>query len=424
MFGWEFPPHKSGGLGTACHGLTKALACFPDVEVLFVVPKAWGDEDQCGITFLGADGIPVIRKLIQFPDMGSKVAYYEFNAELIPYLGTNEFNELKTSFSSGENRLTEFTEEGKIIFEGGYGPGLFQEIQRYALVAETIARELDFDVIHVHDWMTFPAGMAAKQISGKALVVHIHSTDFDRSGNQVNPLICAIEKEGMEIADKIIAVSDFTRNALIRNYHIDPGKVTTVCNAVEPFNAEFIHGRTKTGDEKIVTFLGRITMQKGPGYFMDAAARVLEEMKNVRFVMAGNGDMLNAMKVRAAELNIAEYFDFPGFLNDGEVPGLFRMSDVFVMPSVSEPFGIVALEAMQMEVPVIISKQSGVSEVLKNVLKVDYWDIRAMADAICKVLNDKVLRNNLIEKGKKEVGLLTWKNAASKVRAVYFDLLT
>jgi glycosyltransferase involved in cell wall biosynthesis len=422
MFGWEFPPHISGGLGTACYGLTKGLSGFQDIEVTFVVPRTWGDEDQSNVTLLGADHVPVIQKQIQFDDAGSKLEYYGIQSGLVPYLGTNEFYELKSNGISSENQLVEISEEGKFIFGGDYGTNLIQEIHNYSIVAETIARELEFDVIHVHDWMTFPAGIAAKRISGKPLVVHIHSTEFDRSGTQVNPAICAIEKEGMVIADQIIAVSNFTRNIIICNYHIDPDQVITVYNAVEPVHPEERTEPKRIFDEKTVSFLGRITMQKGPQYFMDAASLVLQKMKNIRFVMAGKGDLRDAMIRRADELNLSGYFDFPGFLKDCEVSDLFRKSDVFVMPSVSEPFGIVALEAMQANVPVIVSKQTGASEILKNVLKVDYWDTLAMADAICDLLNDQALRNTLIINGKVEVSQLLWTNSASEVRHIYLQL--
>jgi len=234
MFGWEFPPHISGGLGTACYGLTKALSGFQDIELTFVVPKVVGDENQANIKLLGADTIQVIQKQIQFPDPESKIAYYEIHSGLIPYLGSAEFQELKSIATLGESRLLETSPEGKLLFEGGYHQNLFQEIQQYALVAEILARQSDFELIHVHDWMTFPAGIAAKRISGKPLVVHVHSTEFDRSGLDVNPAIYAIEKEGLEVADTIIAVSNFTRDIIIRNYNIAAEKIITVYSATEP----------------------------------------------------------------------------------------------------------------------------------------------------------------------------------------------
>jgi len=423
MFGWEFPPHISGGLGTACFGLTKGLAQLNDVEVTFVVPKAWGDEDRSNVTLLGADQIPVVHQQIHFADTKSKVEYYKLQSELIPYLGTTEFDELKSEITSGENRLIELTSEGKIVFGGDYGKNLFQEINNYAVVAEKLAREIDFDLIHVHDWMCFPAGMAAKSISGKPLVVHVHSTEFDRSGRSVNPAICLIEKEGLQAADKIIAVSHLTRSILIGKYKINPKKIITVYNAVEPVSSGVTKASREFTADKVVSFLGRITMQKGPEYFVEAAILVLQKMKNVRFVMAGKGDLLNEMKQRVASLNISEYFHFPGFIADSEIAELFHSSDVFVMSSVSEPFGIVTLEAMQAGIPVVISKQSGVAEVVKNAIKVDYWDTRAMADAIYAILINREYGLRLGEKGKREADQLIWKNAALKVSKIYQNLL-
>jgi len=423
MFGWEFPPHISGGLGTACFGLTKGLAQLNDVEVTFVVPKAWGDEDRSNVTLLGADQVPVIHQQIQFADAKSKVEYYELQSELIPYLGTSEFDELKSEINSGGKQLIELTPEGKIVFSGDYGQNLFQEINNYAIVAEKLAREIDFDVIHVHDWMCFRAGMAAKQISGKPLVVHVHSTEFDRSGSSVNTAICAIEKEGLEAADKVITVSNLTRSVVMGKYKINPKKVVTVYNAVEPVGNDDLKSDIDFKNDKVVSFLGRMTMQKGPEYFVEAASLVIQKMKNVHFMMAGKGDLLNEMKQKVSSLNISSYFHFPGFVADCEIAALFQASDVFVMPSVSEPFGIVTLEAMQAGVPVVISKQSGVSEVMKNVVKVDYWDIQAMADAIYVLLINQEYGRRLGAKGKREAEKLTWKKTAAKVSKIYLSLL-
>lgn len=423
MFGWEFPPHISGGLGTACFGLTKGLAQLDDVEVTFVVPKAWGDEDRSNITLLGADQVPVIHQQIQFADAKSKVEYYELQSGLIPYFGTSEFDELKSEIAFGEKQLIELTPEGKIVFGGDYGQNLFQEISNYAIVAEKLAGEIDFDVIHVHDWMCFRAGIAAKRISGKPLVVHVHSSEFDRSGSSVNPAICALEKEGLEAADKIIAVSQLTRSVIIEKYKINQKKVITVYNGVEPVCSVNIKASGEYTNEKVVSFLGRITMQKGPEYFVEAANLVLQKMKNVRFIMAGKGDLLNGMKQKVSDMNISSYFHFPGFVADSEIIELFQSSDVFVMPSVSEPFGIVTLEAMQSGVPVVISKQSGVSEVVKNAIKVDYWDTQVMADAIYTLLINEEYGIRLGEKGKNEANQLIWKNAAVKVNKIYLKLL-
>ncbi|HEX7584144.1 MAG TPA: glycosyltransferase family 4 protein [Prolixibacteraceae bacterium] len=423
MFGWEFPPHISGGLGTACYGLTKGLAGFKDVSVIFVVPKAYGDEDQTSMKLLGANEVPVTRKQIQFADIESKVEYYEVESGMIPYVDPEEFWKLTSKVTSEKTRMVETTSDGKIDFSGRYDQNLLHEIYNYSIVAAVIARDNEFDVIHAHDWLAYPAGIAAKRVSGKPLVIHVHATDFDRSGGNVNPQVYAMEKEGMDAADKIITVSNLTRTIVIEKYNINPEKVTTIYNAVEPISEEEKIRLKKGVDEKIVTFLGRITMQKGPEYFVEAANLVLQKMKNVRFVMAGSGDMMNAMVKRAAELKISDRFHFTGFLKGDDVFDMFRMSDVFVMPSVSEPFGIVPLEAMQSNVPVIISNQSGVSEILNYAIKIDYWDTYAMADAIYGLLNYPALHNMFKKCGKEEVDNLQWRNSASQVHDIYLEVI-
>ena len=423
MFGWEFPPHISGGLGTACYGLTKGLAGFSDLNVIFVVPKAYGDEDKVGVELIGANEVPVTRKEIKFVDVETKVDFYEVESGMVPYIDPEEFWKLTTKVTSEKTRIVETSSDGTINFSGKYGHDLLHEIYNYSIVAGVIARDNEFDVIHAHDWLAYPAGIAAKKVSGKPLVIHVHATDFDRSGGSVNPQVYAIEKEGMDAADQIITVSNLTRSVVIEKYGIDPEKVTTVYNAVEPLTKEEKIRLKKGVDEKIVTFLGRITMQKGPEYFVEAAHLVLQKMNNVRFVMAGSGDMMNAMVRRAAELKITDRFHFTGFLKGDDVFEMFRMSDVFVMPSVSEPFGIVPLEAMQSDVPVIISNQSGVSEIVDYAIKIDYWDTYAMADAIYGLLNYPALHHMFQKRGKEEVNQLQWKNSAARVREVYLKAI-
>ncbi len=423
MFGWEFPPHISGGLGTACFGLTKGLAEYKDVDVVFVVPKAYGDEDQSAMKLVGANTVPITRKNIAFSNLQKKIEYYEVESGIVPYTDPEEFWRMSTKSVSEKTRFVETDSEGKLHFTGKYGKNLLHEIYKYSIVAGVIARDAEFDVIHAHDWLAYPAGIAAKEASGKPLVIHVHATDFDRSGGNVNPQVYEIEKRGMDVADKIITVSNLTRNIVIEKYGIDPAKVVTVYNAVEPLSLEEKIRLKKGVDDKIVTFLGRITMQKGPEYFVEAANLVLQKMNNVRFVMAGSGDMMNAMVRRAASLKIADRFHFTGFLKGDDVFDLFRMSDVFVMPSVSEPFGIVPLEAMQTNVPVIISRQSGVSEILKFAIKTDYWDTHAMADAIYGLLNYPALHEMFVKYGKEEVDNLRWKNSAKRVRDIYLEVL-
>jgi glycosyltransferase involved in cell wall biosynthesis len=422
MFGWEFPPHISGGLGTACYGLTRGLATLEDTEVLFVVPKAFGDEEQNLVKLIGANRIPITRKELKWKNKDQKIDYLETYSQIVPYKSVEEFWKLK---SKRVNRGVKFiqTDNGlNIEFSGTYGLNLIEEIKNYSIIAEIIAAENKFDVIHAHDWLTYPAGIAAKKVSGKPLILHVHATDFDRSGGKVNPSVYAIEREGMENADKIIAVSNYTKQIIKEKYGIPEEKIITVYNAVDPAENEKILFK-KGVNEKVVSFLGRITIQKGPEYFIEAAYLILKKMNNVRFVMAGSGDKMNEMVERVAQLGIADKFHFTGFLKGDDVFRMFQMTDVFVMPSVSEPFGIVPLEAMQANVPVIISNQSGVSEILKHAIKIDFWDTFAMADAIYGLLQYPALSSFLRKSGIKEVGELTWKHSAKRIRDLYQEVI-
>ncbi len=424
MFGWEFPPHISGGLGTACFGLTRGLAALPDVEVTFVVPRMFGDEDQSKIRLVGANQVPVRVQDVRVEGFLRAFHQVEVGVQLFPYVDPEAYELVSQVSEPGENKFITTDVMGRFQFSGGYGKDLNTEISNYAIVATTIAMENDFDLIHAHDWLCYPAGMAAKYISGKPLVIHVHATDFDRSGGNVNPVVFDIEKKGMEAADKIITVSNLTRNIVIEKYGIDPDKVVTVYNAVEPVVTASEPFLRKGVNEKIVTFLGRITMQKGPEYFIEAAALVLKKMNNVRFVMAGSGDMMNKMVRRAARLGITDKFHFTGFLKGDDVYQMFAMSDVYVMPSVSEPFGISPLEAMQSNVPVIISNQSGVAEVLEHAIKIDFWDTHAMADAIYGILNYPALHATFRKQGKQEVDNMKWEDSAADVRKVYLSVLS
>ena len=312
---------------------------------------------------------------------------------------------------------------GCIDFSGRYPDNLLEEINNYSIVAGVIARTVDFDIIHSHDWLTYPAGIHAKQVTGKPLVIHVHATDFDRSRGNVNPTVFGIERDGMLNADHIITVSNLTRRTVIEKYGIDPAKVTTVHNAVEPLSEELKNIQVPKSKEKVVTFLGRITMQKGPEYFVEAAAKVLQKVHNVRFVMAGSGDMMEKMINLAAQKDIADRFHFPGFQKGKQVYEMLKASDVYIMPSVSEPFGISPLEAMQMGVPSIISKQSGCAEILNHVIKTDYWDIDAMADAIYSIITYPAMYKQLHDEGLTEVNGIQWIKAGKKVIDIYNNLL-
>lgn len=418
MFGWEFPPHIAGGLGTACHGLTKGLAKH-DVEILFVMPSASGDEDQSAVKIVNASDVPFTQTWSDMQTFLNKVDFLRVSSNLVPYIDPQLYSEYGSEIKRSEYEQFKVKYGAKYKFSGKYGANLMEEVASYAMVAATIASENTFDVIHAHDWLTYAAGIAAKRISGKPLVIHVHATSFDRgSADNIDTRVFEIERMGMLEADKVITVSNLTRNIVINKYGIDPSKVITVHNAVD-FN-EFQQVDVKRGvDDKIVTFLGRITFQKGPEYFIEAAAKVLKRMPSARFVMAGNGDLMNRSIRRVAKLGIADRFHFTGFLRGADVKKMFAYSDVYVMPSVSEPFGISPLEAMKSNVPTIISKQSGVAEVLKYAIKVDFWDIDAMADAMYGLLAYPGLSEMSIRCGVEEVNALKWENAALKIKDVY-----
>lgn len=417
MFGWEFPPHIAGGLGTACYGMTKGLA-ENGVEVLFVMPSASGDEDQSSVRIINASDVSCCMVSDDIDEFLGKVSFLHIGSNMVPYVSPEEF-----PYVVEEERLRQKNEfriqfGSKYRFSGKYGKNLMEEVARYAAVGAEIAMENDFDVIHAHDWLTYFAGIAAKRVSGKPLVIHVHATEFDRSGENINTEVYGIEKRGMEEADRVITVSDLTRNIVINKYGIDPAKVVTVHNAVD-FGGRDDMEVSRSVKEKVVTFLGRITFQKGPEYFIEAAAKVLKRCDNVRFVMAGSGDMLARCVRHVAKLGIADRFHFTGFLRGADVQRMFALSDVYVMPSVSEPFGISPLEAMRTNVPSIISKQSGVAEVLKYAIKVDFWDINAMADAIYALINYPALAAMAARCGMDEVNALKWTAAAARIKKVY-----
>ncbi len=413
MFGWEFPPHILGGLGTASYGLTQGMWQCGDMDITFVIPKPFGDEDRHFANIIGASQVPVAWRDVSRDYVEQRIGNLmspDFYFSLRDHIYA-DFNYMRTN------------DLGCIEFSGKYPDNLLEEINNYSIMAGVVARTVDCDIIHSHDWLTYPAGIHAKQVTGKPLVIHVHATDFDRSRGNVNPTVFNIELDGMHHADHIITVSDLTRRTVIEKYGIDPSKVTTVHNAVTPLSPELLNVEVSRPKEKVVIFLGRITMQKGPEYFVEAAAKVLRLDKDVRFVMAGSGDMMNKMINLAAERGIADRFHFPGFQKGKQVYEMLKASDVYIMPSVSEPFGISPLEAMQMGVPSIISKQSGCAEILTNVIKTDYWDIDAMADAIYSIITYPAMHAQLKDEGLKEVNRITWDKAGQKVINIYKQVL-
>ena len=413
MFGWEFPPHILGGLGTASYGLTKGMHNCGNMDITFVIPKPWGDEERDFANIIGACNTPVAWRDVNWDYVENRLGKF-----MDPQLYFDMRNKIYADFN-----YMYLNDLGCIDFSGRYPDNLIEEINNYSIVAGVIARTIDCDVIHSHDWLTYPAGIHAKNVTGKPLVIHVHATDFDRSRGNVNPTVFGIEKDGMTHADHIITVSNLTRQTVIDKYGIDPAKVTTVHNAVIPLSDDLLSIPKPDNKEKVVTFLGRITMQKGPEYFVEAAVKVLQKCHNVRFVMAGSGDMMDQMIALAAKRGIADRFHFTGFLRGRQVYEMLKASDVYIMPSVSEPFGISPLEAMQMGVPSIISKQSGCAEILDKVIKTDYWDIDAMADAIPSIISYPAMYESLKNEGLEEMKGITWEKAGQKVIDIYNQVI-
>jgi glycogen(starch) synthase len=412
MFGWEFPPLMSGGLGTACFGMTKGLAGLGH-QITFVLPQA----EVTSAPFLNlvpAYGIPFSSVALEDGERESlrRLTVRPIPALLNPYLSEDRYRDLLFS--------------GTGIFRDSavvYGLDLIAEVIRYGQTTSAIVRHFSFDIIHAHDWMTIPAALLAHRISGKPLVLHIHSLEYDRSGDHVNREILAIEQDGLEQADRIIAVSHRTKRMIVERYQIPPMKVSVVYNAVTRSEAQRIYRTERTGRQQMVLFLGRITFQKGPDYFVEAAARVLKVLPDVTFVMAGAGNMMRQMIERVGELKIGDRFHFTGFLQGEEIERIFSLSDLYVMPSVSEPFGISPLEAMLYDVPVILSRQSGVAEILKHALKVDYWDIRELSAKIIAVLKHPALMGVMAEKAKEELRTIRWDTAAERITELYRELV-
>ncbi len=490
MLGWEFPPYMSGGLGTACYGMTKALA-EKEVEVTFVLPRmseqgtvplhdkvklkeasgtkiSWSDSYETPSYFKSISpqfyGKSVVKEYVEQKKSATVKEVWEkylnikpVNSMLHAYATTQSFETLhaeegyassymydpctspETFMQYTDGVLCEET-KGKILeiiqgsqshsvhgetvlsLQGGYGHGLMQEVFRYSQSMLAFQEE-SFDLIHAHEWMTCPAAIVLKQLSGKPLVLHIHALESDRSGINLNSEVATIERAGVEAADVIVAVSHYTKSRIVDLYGINPDKIVVVHNAVSQEESRThldipVHEKTK-----YVLFMGRITFQKGPEYFIEAAKLVLSRMPNVRFIMAGSGDMLRRMIDMVARMRMGNRFHFTGFLRGEDVDRMYAMSDLYVMPSVSEPFGIAPLEAMSYDTPVLISRQSGVAEVVQNALKVDFWDVRSMANKICAVLSYPKLANEMVTQCKEELQYIRWDNAANKLITVYENCL-
>ncbi len=513
MFGWEFPPNKSGGLGTACYGITRALL-NKGTDVLFVMPQtdltehpvshvklrsasgtlvpemceetetveenipeeispeeiesilrsgAASPEQAAAVANMTADGKYTIEELTRFAShmviRGVRSALQPYDTpqsyeerltkiveatrtraaehgadgeftlpeELVNLPSVDKFNEL---FAQNRTKTVTHTTTrqkvrwNKISLHGGYGSDLMSEIWRYSLAAAQIALKEDFDVIHVHDWMTYPAGILVKQLTGKPLVAHIHALEHDRSGEGVNSTVAHLEWAGMNAADRVVAVSWYTKNEVMRLYQIPGDKIEVVHNAVDRTESQSAyHVKVTPHRHKRVLFMSRITYQKGPDYFVEAARLVHERMPDVHFVMAGSGDMFNRMVRRVSQLRLGTVFHFPGFQTGANVERMYANCDLYVMPSVSEPFGIAPLEAMICDIPVIISRQSGVAEVVHNALKVDFWDIQEMANKICSVMAYPRLAVEMVKNSREDLRRIRWSTAANRLNQIYRDCL-
>jgi glycosyltransferase involved in cell wall biosynthesis len=486
MLGWEFPPFITGGLGTACHGLVKAMD-RAGMEVTFVLPKSVSDgavEGTRGVSLRSpastlGDTLPenlpappplpgavpaaprtedavqravqVVRELrsrfqhVRFVDLPLEVqsVYREQENAWKRVIEEQDVDErrIETLVRSGAfgdpGRITETVALQDAMPErdpaaaqiaardaasADYGGDMLAQAHAYAGFCLEVAKRTRFDVIHAHDWLTYPAGLAVARLTGKPLVVHIHSTEFDRSGEHVNQQIYNIERRGMHGAMRVVAVSQLTKNICVARYGLPSSKIEVVYNGVE-FDPVQRGVPVIESRDKIVLYFGRITMQKGPEYFVHAAKRVLDVMDDVKFVVAGSGDLASSMIEMAANLGIGHKVLFTGFLRGDDIKRVFNIADLYVMPSVSEPFGIAPLEAMSHDVPALISKSSGVSEVLVHALKVDFWDVEEMANKIVAVLRHPPLRKALKDNGRFEVRALTWDGAASRCGRIYEDVL-
>jgi glycogen(starch) synthase len=473
MLGWEFPPFISGGLGTACHGLTKALD-KQGHEVLFVLPRPvdrsrathirlFSPEQLAGLSSMGGSagggsvagsadevvtmpswgaggassaagvgsgqGVTGVGGLSHTRVLGVPASFRNpypgggplasrrlkgrvpVHADGTP-LSEEEIEQLSDEELLGMGVELSGPQFGRTGAGAHYQGDLIAESERYARLVVTLTRRELFDVVHAHDWLTFPAGQALSRVTGRPLIVHVHSTEFDRAGENVNQRVYDIERRGMMAAMRVVCVSEFTKRIVTQRYGVDPSRVDVVYNGIDN---EQLQPGPQAGiqrRDRIVLFLGRLTMQKGPEYFIGAARRVLEKVPEAKFIVAGSGDMELRMIELAAQLGIGHRVLFTGFLRGSDVDRVFRMADCYVMPSVSEPFGLAPLEAMRNDVPVIISRQSGVSEVLSHCLKVDFWDVDDIANKIVAVLRHPPLGQLMREHGSVEIRRLTWDGAA------------
>ncbi|MEO0311593.1 MAG: hypothetical protein RIQ89_1250 [Bacteroidota bacterium] len=417
MLGWEFPPVINGGLGVACHDLCASLA--KEAQVSMIIPKSSLGFKVANLNLIGLNQIDAVTLKDITKEYSNEVfkdiRYIESN--LNPYIpsglveqSTSDLSKYITKIKINQEQLEVFN------IDDLYGGDVIEKVKVFGKIAARVADTMDFDIIHAHDWMTMIAGMEIKSRTGKPLVLHIHSLEIDRGGEHSRGWVFDMEKQGMEYADLIMPVSDFTGNIIKKYYGIPAHKIHTVHNGIRPVTP---FRRPKPFKEKMVLFVGRLTRQKGPEYFVDIAHKVLSEREDVRFVMAGTGEFHKPLIDRSSKLKIGNRFHLTGFLNLDKVRSLLSMADVYVMPSVSEPFGLSAVEAVQFGIPCVISKQSGVAEVLKGSLKFDYWDTYRAADYIVNLLERPVLHQKIVEDAFVDLKHISWDHSAKRVISLY-----
>jgi len=428
MLGWEYPPHISGGLGTACQGIVGGLV-GAGAEVLFVAPRLGGDEDPRGARLMAAGDValpPAGRfaggaggRASPAAGVTERLQLAFVESPLRPYQTEGSYRAMLRRLRGVVRRGGQppHPEARAEPFEGGYGPNLACEVERYARAVAEIAGREDFDLIHAHDWMTVPAGLLARRVSGRPLIWHVHACEYDRSGEHADPQIRAIEQLGLDAADGVVCVSHYTQSVLAANYRLDPQRTRVVHNAVTRSAAR--ERRRLPGAPPTVLFLGRLTRQKGPEFFLRAAAAIAARRADVRFVVGGDGDLRERLIERSAELGLARRVFFTGFLQPDEVERAYAEADVYVMPSVSEPFGIAPLEALALDTPVIVARRSGVAEALPSSLKIDYGDVDDLAAKVLGLLERPALCAALVKAGQAELEELRWEASAARLLAVY-----
>jgi len=434
-FTWEFPPLIAGGLAMACYGMARALLkqgveidlVLPTREEVYFPLRTPEDADHLPVEWLDPDRRDAVKfeelttheeqmQAVGVSDAGSCYDDGQDNSDAMRYY----ISHITQDFPEFTCNVEEVWDDMPVHLTGD--EDIFAKVRQLTLRAERYAARLDYDAIHAHDWLCYPAGMIARKISGKPLVTHIHATEFDRAGGAGNERVHKIEYAGLAYADVVLAVSHYTAEMIIARYRVDTGKIRIVHNAFV-ITDELKNNVKRIFSGMTILFLGRITLQKGPEYFLEVARRVLRKHPEARFIVAGSGDMARKLTHQSAKMGLRNRFVFAGFLNRREVEYIIKASDIYMLPSISEPFGIAPLEAMAYGVTAVISKPSGVSEVVQNAYKLDFWDIAGMAKTINHLIENPDECREMGRKGMEEVHAIQWDDAAAKIKAAYEEVV-